>query len=65
VLDPDDHAAYDLVVAVAAGEIDDVAEIARVLAAFVSRPGFLLGRCRSRSCAELRPTTGVVRGPLR
>jgi len=30
-LDPDDDAAYDFVVALAAGEIDDVAEIARVL----------------------------------
>jgi death-on-curing protein len=36
VLDPDDDAAYDLVVAVAAGAIDDVAEIAVALAAFVS-----------------------------
>jgi death-on-curing protein len=30
-LDPDDDAAYDLVVAVAAGEVDDVAEIAATL----------------------------------
>jgi len=37
-LDPDDDAAYDLVVAVAAGELDDVGEIARVLASFAS-PG--------------------------
>ena len=35
-LDPDDDAAYDLVVAVAAGELDDVSEIARVLASFAS-----------------------------
>jgi death on curing protein len=34
VLDPDEDAAYELVVAVAAGEIDDVAEIARSLALF-------------------------------
>jgi death-on-curing protein len=37
-LDPDDDAAYDLVVAVAAGELDDVGEIARVLSSFAS-PG--------------------------
>jgi death-on-curing protein len=37
VLDPDDRAAYDLVVAVAAGTMDDVSEIARVLATFVSQ----------------------------
>ena len=35
-LDPDDDAAYDLVVAVAAGEIDDVGEVARVLEPFVA-----------------------------
>jgi death on curing protein len=35
-LDPDDDAAYDLVVAVAAGELDDVSEIARVLSSFAS-----------------------------
>lgn len=34
VLAPDDDAAYDLVVAVAAGEIDDVGEIAATLASF-------------------------------
>ena len=33
-LDPDDDAAYALVVAVAAGEIDDVGEIATVLASW-------------------------------
>jgi death on curing protein len=33
-LDPDDDAAFELVVAVAAGELDDVAEIAAVLASF-------------------------------
>ena len=33
-LDPDDDAAYDLVVAVAAGELDDVADIAAVLQSF-------------------------------
>jgi death-on-curing protein len=32
--DPDDDAAYAFVVAVAAGELDDVAEIAAVLASF-------------------------------
>jgi death on curing protein len=37
-LDPDDDAAYDLVVAVAAGEPDDVGEIARVLSSFAA-PG--------------------------
>ena len=36
ILDPEDDAAYDLVVAVAAGEIDDVSEIARVLETFVA-----------------------------
>jgi death-on-curing protein len=36
LLEPDDDAAYELVVAVAAGEVDDVAEIARRLAAWVS-----------------------------
>jgi death on curing protein len=35
VLDPDDDAAYELVVSVAAGTIDDVGEIASVLASFV------------------------------
>jgi death on curing protein len=34
VLDPDDDAAYELVVVVAAGTIDDVEEIARALASF-------------------------------
>ena len=33
-LDPDDDAAYKLVIAVAAGEIDDVGEIAAVLASW-------------------------------
>ncbi len=33
-LDPDDDAAYALVIAVAAGEIDDVGEIAAVLASW-------------------------------
>ena len=37
-LDPRDDEAYDLVVAVAAGAIDDVAEIAAVLASFAGRP---------------------------
>jgi death on curing protein len=37
-LDPDDDTAYDLVVAVAASELDDVGEIARVLSSFAS-PG--------------------------
>ena len=36
ILDPDDDAAYDLVVAVAAEEPDEVGEIARVLASFVA-----------------------------
>jgi death-on-curing protein len=36
LLDPDDDAAYDLVVAVAAGEIDDVGEIAQALESFVA-----------------------------
>jgi death-on-curing protein len=36
IVDPDDDAAYDLVVAVAAGEIDDVGEIARALESFVA-----------------------------
>ncbi|HEX5619114.1 MAG TPA: type II toxin-antitoxin system death-on-curing family toxin [Solirubrobacteraceae bacterium] len=35
-VDPDDDAAYDLVVAVAAGEIDDVSAIAQVLESFVA-----------------------------
>jgi death-on-curing protein len=34
ILDPDDDAAYDLVVSVAAGEIDDADRIAGVLATF-------------------------------
>ena len=34
-LDPDDDGAYDLVVAVAAGSLDDVDEIGRVLESFV------------------------------
>jgi death on curing protein len=36
-LEPDDDAAYEFVVAVAAGELDDVAEIAAVLQSF-ARP---------------------------
>jgi death on curing protein len=36
ILDPDDDAAYDLVVAVAAGEVDDVGEIAQALESFVA-----------------------------
>jgi death on curing protein len=35
-LDPDDDAAFELVMAVAAGDIDDVDEIARVLATFAA-----------------------------
>jgi death on curing protein len=35
VIDPDDDEAYDLVIAVAAGTIDDVGEIAARLGAFV------------------------------
>jgi death-on-curing protein len=34
-LDPDDDAAYDLVVGIASGSIDDVAQIAGVLRSFV------------------------------
>ena len=37
VLDPDEDAAYEFVVAVAAGELDEVAEIAAVLQSF-ARP---------------------------
>ena len=37
-LDPHDDEAYDLVVAVAAGAIDEVGEIAAVLASFTGRP---------------------------
>ena len=36
-LDPDDDEAYDLVVAVAAGAIDDVGDIAAALASFAGR----------------------------
>jgi death-on-curing protein len=35
-LDPDDDAAYDFVIAVAAGSLDDVAEMAAVLRTFAS-----------------------------
>jgi death-on-curing protein len=35
-LDPDDDAAYELVVGVASGEVDDVGEIARTLARWVA-----------------------------
>jgi death on curing protein len=35
-LDPDDDAAYDLVIAVASGSLDDVEAIARVLRSFVA-----------------------------
>ena len=38
VLDPDDDGAYDFVVAVAAGSIDEVGEISAVLASFVAGP---------------------------
>ena len=34
-LDPDDDAAYDLVVSVASGALDDVGEIAEILGSFV------------------------------
>jgi death-on-curing protein len=37
-LDPDDDDAYDLVVAVASGQLDDVDEIAAILDSFVHRP---------------------------
>jgi death-on-curing protein len=37
VLDPDDDAAYELVVSVAAGTIEDVGEIAAALETFVTR----------------------------
>lgn len=37
-LDPDDDAAYDFVIAVAAGRIDDVAEIAATLASWQAAP---------------------------
>jgi death-on-curing protein len=36
ILDPVDDAAYELVVAVAAGEVDEVEEIARALESFVA-----------------------------
>ena len=35
-LEPDDDAAYDLVIAVASGSLDEVEEIARILGSFVS-----------------------------
>ena len=35
-LDPDDDAAFDLVIAVASGSLDEVEEIARILGSFVS-----------------------------
>jgi death on curing protein len=35
-LDPDDDAAYDLVIAVAFGSLDEIDEIARILGSFVS-----------------------------
>jgi len=38
VLDPDDDAAYEFVVAVADGSIDDVGQIAAVLASFAASP---------------------------
>jgi len=38
-LDPQDDEAYDLVVAVAAGAIDDIGEIAAVLASFAGKEG--------------------------
>jgi death-on-curing protein len=38
VLDPDDDAAYEFVIAVADGSIDDVGEIAAVLARFAASP---------------------------
>ena len=34
-LDPDDDAAYDLVIAVASGSLDEIEEIARIVASFV------------------------------
>ena len=37
-LDPNDDAAYDLVIAAATGSLDDVAEIATVLASFAIQP---------------------------
>jgi death-on-curing protein len=38
-LDPDDDAAYDLVVAVASGSLDDVEKIAEILGSFVRAGG--------------------------
>jgi death-on-curing protein len=38
-LDADDDAAYDLVVGVASGAIDEIEEIARILEQFACRPG--------------------------
>jgi death on curing protein len=38
VLDPDDVAAYDFVIAVADGSLDDVGEIAAMLASFAASP---------------------------
>ena len=38
VLDPDDDAAYEFVIAVADGSIDDVGEIAAVLASYAATP---------------------------
>ncbi len=38
VMEPGDDEAYDLVVAVAAGEIDDAIEVGAVLASFAARP---------------------------
>ena len=35
-LDPDDDAAFDLVIAVASGSLDEIEEIARILTSFVS-----------------------------
>jgi death on curing protein len=37
-LDPEDDDAYELVVAVASGERDDVEEIAAILHSFIRRP---------------------------
>jgi death-on-curing protein len=45
-LDPDDDAAYDFVIAVAAGRIDDVGEIAATLASW--RPRHMKSRCFQR-----------------
>ena len=61
VLEADDVAAYELVVSVAAGAVDDVPQIAAALAAFAVFPADeVLDRVRGRSRVPGRPVAKLI-----